>query len=471
VTGSVTTPVPAGFRIDLDPEVKHLAEDIWFGGSPERVLRLTPAGLAAWRELSAGPVASRSAGLLARRLTDAGLAHPRPPAPAGPAEVTVVIPVLDRADMLARCLSGLGGRHRVLVVDDGSADPRAIADVAGGHGARLVRRPVNGGPAAARNTALEHVRSELVAFVDSDCVPDPSSIDLLAAHFADPAVAAVAPRIIPLGTAALAGGSILDLGARPARVLPNTRVSFVPTATLVVRRAALLDVTRPTGVFDPTLRYGEDVDLVWRLHEAGWRVRYDPAVRVGHQEPATIIGLLSRRFRYGTSAAPLGLRYPTSVPPLVLSPWPTLTVAALLARRPLLAAAAFGLGVATMTRTLRRAGVPARGVSAAMLTAVRQTWLGIGRYGTQFAAPLLVLAARPRGNRVAAASLLLGPALTAWAAHRRHPVRFVLGHLADSIAYGAGVWAGCLAHRTAVPLRPHIAWRSPATTGRADHVQ
>ena len=48
-----------------------------------------------------------------------------------------------------------------------------------------------------------------------------------------------------------------------------TKVSYVPTAALLVRRAALDSVTPGGGaVFDPALRYGEDVDLVWRLHDA-----------------------------------------------------------------------------------------------------------------------------------------------------------------------------------------------------------
>ena len=63
-------------------------------------------------------------------------------------------------------------------------------------------------------------------------------------------------------------------------------------------------------------------------------------------------------------------------------------------------------------------------------------------------------------RRAAAASLLLGPPLAAWSARRRSldPVRYVLGHLADDAAYGAGVWAGALRARTTAPVRPVIAW-------------
>ncbi|HUJ05598.1 MAG TPA: mycofactocin biosynthesis glycosyltransferase MftF [Streptosporangiaceae bacterium] len=474
-------PLPAGFRVRTDPGARELEPGLWFGGSPARILRMTEAGQAAWRELRAGPVGSRAAGALARRLTDAGLAHPEPPAPAGAADVTVIVPARDRAHLLDRCLAGLGGAGTVVVVDDGSADPEAVAAAAARHGATLIRRPRSGGPAAARNTALASVTSDLVAFVDSDCVPGRGWVTALAAHFADPLVAAAAPRITArapdtwVGRYTAASGA-LDLGGQAARVQPLSRVAYVPTAALVARRSALLDIARDGQVFDEALRHGEDVDLIWRLHEAGWRIRYEPAVEVGHTEPTTWAGLLRRRYRYGTSAAPLARRHPGAVPPLVLHPWPAATAAAVIARQPAVAVAAYAGSVVAMRRVLRRADIPRRGTARAMASAAGQTWLGIGRYGAQFAAPLLAAAlagptvapagrrgppGRTIGRRVMAGSLLLGSPLTAWAAGPRSldPARFVLGRLADDIAYGLGVWSGCLAQRTAIPLRPVIARR------------
>jgi mycofactocin system glycosyltransferase len=477
--------LPAGFGVVIDPGTKQLAGDILFGGTPARVLRLSGAGRTALAELRAGPVRSDAAGRLARKLTDAGLAHPRPPELAARPDVTVLIPVRDRPVLLGRCLSALGRSYPVVVVDDGSEDPRAVADVAAAHGAVLVRRPVNGGPGAARNTGLRSVTTGLVAFLDSDCLPGPGWIERLAAHLADPAVAAAAPRLVAVpGGPGWAGryttaACCLDLGGAEARVAPGTRVAYVPTAALLVRRAALVPGAGSGSVFDPALRWGEDVDLVWRLHEAGWRIRYDPAVQVSHHEPDGWAALLTRRFRYGTSAAPLALRHPGQVPPLVLHPWPALTVAGLLAGRPAAAGLSFTGSVLAMRRAVHRAGIPGRGVLPAMLTATRQTWLGVGRYACQYGMPVLAAAlaapggagpARRWARRAAAASLLLGPPLTAWSARRGSldPVRYVLGHLADDVAYGTGVWAGALRARSLAPVRPVIAWH-PLRAAPARH--
>ena len=473
---SQVQPLPAGFRIELDPATKQLSSELLFGGAPARAMRLSNAGCSALAELRSGPVVSAAAGLLARRLTDAGLAHPRPPAVLAAPEVTVLIPVRDRAGALDRCLAALGRQYPVLVVDDGSVDPAATARIAHRHGAGLISRPAAGGPGPARDTGLAAISTDCIALLDSDCVPPPDWVGQLAVHFADPLVGAVAPRIVsaagPVSSAgryAAARGS-LDLGGSEARVVPMTKVSYVPTAALLLRRSALDSVAPAGPVFDPALRYGEDVDLIWRLHDAGWRIRYEPAVQVPHDGPDTWAGLISQRFRYGTSAAPLARRHPGRLAPLVLHPWPATVVAAALARRPMLTAAAGAGSWLSLTRTVRRAGLPTDGVTAAAATAVRQTWLGTGRYATQFASPALALtilapgggtrAARWR-RRAAAVALALSPALDAWRRSDRSldPVRFTVGCIADDIGYGAGVWAGCARARTLAPVIPKVSWR------------
>jgi mycofactocin glycosyltransferase len=212
----------------------------------------------------------------------------------------VVIPVLGRAAELVRCLGGLSqpaaaaaghgegapDRSEVIVVDDGSsaADAAAIAHVAAGAGARLVRRPANGGPGAARNTGLAAAGTPLVAFLDSDCAPRPGWLDRLLPHFADPATAAVAPRIVPHepGRTWLAryegASSTLDRGAHASIVRAGSRVPYVTGAALVVRRAAA------AAGFAADMPVGEDVDLSW----PSWRARMSaldtgqyPAVKPG----------------------------------------------------------------------------------------------------------------------------------------------------------------------------------------------
>ncbi len=368
--GSDDVAAPVGMRITPDPGTRLLGGgSVLVGGYPTRALRLTPAGsrqVAAW--FAGAPVpAGPGARALVRRLLDAGIAHPAPGplGRAGPAlaDVTVVIPVRDRHPELGRCLAGLAGLAglggpgdgpRVIVVDDASADPAALAAIAAKHGADIIHRPVNGGPGAARNTGLRAAETEFVAFLDSDCVPAPGWLDGLLPHFADPAVGAVAPRIRPLE---VSGGwlvryegasSTLDMGARPSIVRPGSRVSYVPGAALVVRRAAAGDGFRD-GMY-----VGEDVDFVWRLADVGWRVRYEPRAVMNHDHRVAFRAWFSRRADYGTSAAVLEALHPGAVRPLYASWWTAGVWAAALAGRPVAAAGLTATAVALLARRLSR---------------------------------------------------------------------------------------------------------------------
>ena len=477
--------VPAGFRLRPDPGARALAGGtVITGGYPARVLRLSPAGarhVAGW--WSGTPVpGSEKARALARRLLDAGIAHPAladvPGAP-GPDEVTVVIPVRDRAAELARCLAGLtgtgpAGAARVIVVDDGSRDPSAVRGAAVAAGARVVSRPVNGGPAAARNTGLAAAPTPLVAFLDSDCVPGPGWLDALLPHFADPAVGAVAPRIVPhvAGRTWLAryegASSTLDMGQRPSIVRPGSRVPYVPGAALVVRRAAA------GAGFAEDMQVGEDVNFVWRLGAAGWRVRYEPAAVMGHQHRVRLRPWFSRRKDYGTSAAALELRHPGTVRPLYASAW---TAAAWLAAglgHPAAGAAVTGTGTALLARRLAQVtGEPwplpagtaawrlaARQAGGGTLAAARPLGSALSRVWWPAALPAAVAVRR---LRLPLAALVLAPPLLDWLDRRPplDPVRYVAARLLDDTAYSLGVWQGCAERRTVQPLLPLLRGRGP----------
>jgi mycofactocin glycosyltransferase len=426
--------VPEGWRVRLDPRTKVLDDGRTMITPTGRLLRLgpgAPGAAAAVQALSTGTADLRQR-RLGRALLEAGAGHPLPP-PHELHDVTVVIPVKDRTRELARCLDGLVGVD-VLVVDDGSHDPEAVAALCRSRGIACVHR-ANGGPAAARNTALPLLDKEFVAFVDSDCRPTIAALALLRGHLDDPAVAAAAPRVT--------GGmrSPLDLGPHPASVRPGSAVAFVPTACLLVRRSALLP-------FDQHLRYGEDVDLIWRLVDAGWQVRYDPSVEVPHDEPPRLLDRLHRRFHYGTSAAALATRHPGRLTHLVLPPWPTAVVALALTRRPLLAVLAGAVATRQLDRTVR--DLPRSAELVARSTA--GTALGLG--------PALALTG-PVGWALAArhkrlAALLIAPLLLEWRRNRPggDPIVHTTRGLLDQAAYGAGVAAGCARERTIEPLLP-----------------
>src|SRR3954454_9237642 len=118
------------------------------------------------------------------------------------------------------------------------------------------------------------------------------------------------------------------MGGAAAGVRPGTAVSYVPSAALLARREAL------GSGFDESMRVAEDVDLVWRLAGAGWRVRYEPSAEVAHDHRVAPGDWLRRRAFYGTGAALLAQRHGAAVAPVVISPWSAAAWALALTGRP-----------------------------------------------------------------------------------------------------------------------------------------
>lgn len=464
--------LPQGFRIRLDPRVRSWGDgSILIGGSPWRISRLKPAVQDLVRRLSIagfeGLVLDASMDLtVARLLLDRGFADPLPPV-AGPRPTAeVVIPAMDHADNLDAILASLEPQHAV-VVDDGSQNPRAVTAVAMAHGAQLIVHAANQGPAAARNSGVAATASPVVAFIDSDCIAEPNWPAGLLHHFDDPGVAAVAPRIAPVdGNRSVleryeATRSSLDMGRRPELVRPGARLGFVPSASLLVRRSAL-----GAGGFDEDLRLGEDVDLVWRLVETGWLVRYDPTVVVRHRTRTNPGEWLRRRYEYGTSAPHLEARHPGRLAPAHVSSWNLTTLALVAKGRPVLAGTVTATATAMLWRHVRdlpgspllaarTVGLGLLSDSAAIGHLLRREWWPVG-------VAALALAPRSRAARIAAACMLTPIALE-WATERPplDPIRYTLLRLLDDAAYGGGVIAASARSRTLRPLLPSIRWPRP----------
>lgn len=442
-------------------------------GSPLRLFRLSPGGAHVIAQVEAGEAPTTAAvRQLLDRFVEAGALHPVPEPTDSPFtadDVTIVIPAFaslptGQTTFWARSVSdietdqpqipegGPAGRP-VIVVDDASPTPLAGST----QSVTWLRHDTNRGPGAARNTGLTHVTTPLVAFVDTDVSLPAGWLEPLLAHFADDRVALVAPRVMSApGPGRLAEyesrHSPLDLGDQPARIAAGTRVSYVPAAVLVCRTDAL----RELGGFDEGLRFGEDVDLLWRLTEAGYRARYEPASVVLHAPRSSWGELWRQRFGYGRSAAPLARRHRRALAPVRMSRWSAAVWVLVALRRPWLA---IGVAAGTLVALQRKLGdVPAREsarlVGLGHLAAGGQFARAITRVWWPIAVGLALVSRRARLPIVAAVvAPRLGEALRS---RSSTPLADSPARLADEMAYGAGVWAGVIAERELGPLVPEF---------------
>jgi N-acetylglucosaminyl-diphospho-decaprenol L-rhamnosyltransferase len=230
--------------------------------------------------------------------------------------VSIVIVSFNAREHLERCLDAVaGGAHEVVVVDNASGDGSPALVRERFPSAKLVELDENVGFGAANNVGMEAAGGDLFLLLNSDAWPLGDAIERLASFAgARPNAGIVGPRLRnPDGslqrsvrgwptTWRLATEYLfLRRLGRKTRALnafygagfdhESVRdVEVVKGAVMLLRREAY----EATGGFDPDyFMYGEEMDLCYRVHEAGWEVVFDPDAEFTH------VGGVSTGARWG----------------------------------------------------------------------------------------------------------------------------------------------------------------------------
>lgn len=146
----------------------------------------------------------------------------------------------------------------------------------------VVSSPRNLGVPGGRSLAMRETTSEIILFVDDDSsAVSPNLVEEAVKRFAsDPKLGALALRVVIRDRAS----SLKRWVPAHAPVGPDglADAATFPGNGHLVRRAAVESVG---GWMDELFFKHEETELVWRLLDAGWNVRYDPSLVVDH--PAT----------------------------------------------------------------------------------------------------------------------------------------------------------------------------------------
>lgn len=209
-------------------------------------------------------------------------------------DISVVIPAYNADAYLRDCLGGLRqqtlaeARFEVILVDDGSRDKtlataQRLKEELAFHHLKIVHQD-NAGPAAARNHGITLASAEILAFLDSDCVPHRQWLEnLLAPFLENPGWVGVEGKTVP----ASEQRTLMD------HYIDNPHGGFFWTCNIAYRKSALLEI----GGFDEgfPLPSGEDIDLAHRIRRKG-AIGFAPYAMVAHL-------ILKRSFRQHLATA------------------------------------------------------------------------------------------------------------------------------------------------------------------------
>lgn len=212
---------------------------------------------------------------------------------------SVVIPVFNAENTIGKILDALLSQEgsesmEVITVDDGSSD--GSVSVLQRYPVRVFRK-ANGGPASARNVGIHHANSDIVLFIDSDCVPQPGWLKAMTIPFANPEIFGVKGIYITRQKSLVARFVQLEFEERYKLLAKLKYIDFVDSYSAAFRIEALLKV----GCFDESFPRAdnEDVDLSFKLAAAGYKMVFQPDAVVEHTHPATLKKYLKVKFSRG----------------------------------------------------------------------------------------------------------------------------------------------------------------------------
>jgi GT2 family glycosyltransferase len=212
-------------------------------------------------------------------------------------ELSVSIVNTGSRELLLACLETLrGGDADIVVLDNASEDGSADAVRERFPDVRVIAQSFRAGFGANHNTVIRATAGRYVYVLNEDTTADDWAFARIVAYLdANPRVAALGPRLVyPDGrqqdsawrfpTPLVSTLGLLTVGKLGVKQSHGERphaVDWVMGAALVLRREALDEV----GLFDEEFfLYSEEVDLQFRLREAGWEVHYFPEATVVHHE-------------------------------------------------------------------------------------------------------------------------------------------------------------------------------------------
>lgn len=224
-------------------------------------------------------------------------------------KVSVVVCTYNGGRTLDQCLRSLEEleypNYEVIVVDDGSTD--SVREIVGRFpDVRAIHQP-NKGLSVARNVGISAATGEIIAYTDDDCFADPDWLTHLVHQLTRTGAAGVGgPNLTPED--GWLAACVAASPGQPTHVLVSDQVAeHIPGCNMAFRKDALMAVNG----CDPIYRKaGDDVDLCWRLQQAGYWLTFAPGAYVWHHRRQGPRSYLKQQKGYGEAEALLYFKHP-----------------------------------------------------------------------------------------------------------------------------------------------------------------
>jgi O-antigen biosynthesis protein len=214
--------------------------------------------------------------------------------------ISVIIPAFNAERTLDECLKSVinasPSEKEIILVDDASTD--RTREIASTYPIRLLCQNKNMGQATAKNRGLSQVSSEIIAFIDSDCIIN-SDYFLRLLSSLDPAkndLGGVGGILYPVDKNLVSESfNIRFFGCSPLAEAENREIESISGAASMYPKKVLTTV----GGFDESLGGGEDLDLNIRIRKNGYKLFLVPSAKACHMHPAKLTPLIKKWFNYG----------------------------------------------------------------------------------------------------------------------------------------------------------------------------
>ncbi len=239
--------------------------------------------------------------------------------------VSVIVPCYNSERTIRACLrSLLDQRAQVpfdIIVVDSSTDSTPQIVEREFPSVRLIHLQQRTFAGAARNRGARATQSEFLVMIDSDCLARPDVIERAVKRHREGRFAAVGGSLRNGTPRSLSGWiSYLIEFKEYMPTAPERLEKTVPTANVAYRREAL----ERYGFFDEDVWLAEDLLFNWKMHSAGERILFDPAIEVTHLNRTGWKEVLSYQISLGTCSAQARRR--AAMPGGVLIRFPALIV-------------------------------------------------------------------------------------------------------------------------------------------------